>query len=167
MKKIQFIEAYNLGSAQAIVRSFSPHNALPQVTTHFHNDERGTPNDIWQSWYYFAHGNRGMIGWVEKAGSRGLQPRPWLAEYRDTLRELGAGKAPSWSGRGGCTTAWPSTTLTLRSRSRGAWTSNRTARRGSTGTGSDHRLGTSHCVRQGLGRSADRRRPPIQLRPLR
>ena len=65
MKKIQFIEAYNLGSAQAIIRSFSPHNALPQVTTHFHSHERGTANDIWQSWYYFAHGNRGMIGWVE------------------------------------------------------------------------------------------------------
>jgi hypothetical protein len=48
-KKIQFIEAYNLGSSQAIIRSFNPANAMPQVTTHFHSDERGTANDIWQT----------------------------------------------------------------------------------------------------------------------
>ena len=78
-KKIQFIEAYNLGSAQAIIRSFSPQNALPQVTTHFHSPQCGIANDIWQSWYYFAHGNRGMIGWVE-GWFDGNKPRPWLAE---------------------------------------------------------------------------------------
>src|SRR5579883_1027317 len=56
-KAIQFIEAYDLGSAQAILRSFNPGNAWAQVSTHFHNDRLGTENDIWQSWYYFAHGN--------------------------------------------------------------------------------------------------------------
>lgn len=30
MQKVQFIEAYNIGSSQAIVRSFSPQNAVPQ-----------------------------------------------------------------------------------------------------------------------------------------
>lgn len=97
MKKIQFIEAYDLGSAQAIVRSLSPQNALPQVTTHFHSDKRGTGNDVWQSWYYFAHGNRGMIGWVE-GWFEGNRPRPWLAEYRPTLKELGGVHGPKMAG---------------------------------------------------------------------
>lgn len=88
MKKIQFIEAYNLGSSQAVIRSFNPQNALPQVTTHFHNDGRGTVNDIWQTWYYFAHGNRGMIGWVERWFD-GNRPRKWLEEYKDTNLEVG------------------------------------------------------------------------------
>ena len=40
-KAIQFIEAYDLGSAQEILRSFNPGNAWAQVTTHFHNDKLG------------------------------------------------------------------------------------------------------------------------------
>jgi len=88
MKKIQFIESYNLGSSQAVMRSFNPQNALPQVTTHFHKDSRGTVNDIWQTWYYFAHGNRGMIGWVE-GWFDGKKPRKWLDEYKATNLEVG------------------------------------------------------------------------------
>ena len=83
MKKVQFIESYNIGSSQAIIRSFNPENSLPQVTTHFHKDSRGTVNDIWQIWYYLAHGNRGMIGWVEKWFD-GKTPRPWLEEIKAT-----------------------------------------------------------------------------------
>jgi hypothetical protein len=97
MKKLQFIEAYNLGSSQAIIRSLNPHNALPQVTTHFHSPERGTANDVWQSWYYFAHGNRGVIGWVE-GWFDGNRPRPWLDEYRPTLKELGGVQGPKLVG---------------------------------------------------------------------
>src|SRR5665213_2405889 len=62
MRKVQFIESYNIGSSQAIIRSFNPHNAIPAVTTHFH---RSADDDIWQTWYYLAHGNRGFIGWVD------------------------------------------------------------------------------------------------------
>ena len=87
MKKVQFIEAYNLGSSQAVIRSFNPKNSMPQVTTHFHSDERGTVNDIWQMWYYLAHGNRGMIGWVEKWFD-GKTPRPWLDELKATNLEM-------------------------------------------------------------------------------
>jgi hypothetical protein len=97
LKKIQFIEAYNLGSAQAIIRSLSPQNALPQVTTHFHSPQRGLANDIWQSWYYFAHGNRGMIGWVE-GWFDGKKPRPWLDGYKSTLKELGSIQGPKMVG---------------------------------------------------------------------
>ncbi len=63
MRKVQFLESYNIGGSQAIIRSFNPHNAIPAVTSHFH---RPSPDTIWQTWYYLAHGNRGFIGWVEK-----------------------------------------------------------------------------------------------------
>ena len=96
-RKIQFIEAYNIGSSQAVIRSFNPHNAMPQVTTHFHSDQRGTANDIWQAWYYFAHGNRGMIGWVD-GWFDGKTPRPWLKEFSPTLKELGGVQGPKLVG---------------------------------------------------------------------
>ena len=89
MKRIQFIESYNIGSSTAIIRSFNPQNAMPIVTTHFHNDQRGVANDIWQTWYYLAHGNRGMIGWVEKWFDENKKPRPWLEGYKATNKEVG------------------------------------------------------------------------------
>lgn len=89
MKKIQFLESYNIGSSTEIIRSFNPQNAMPIVTTHFHNDKRGTANDIWQTWYYLAHGNRGMIGWVEGWFEKDGKPRPWLEEYKATNHEVG------------------------------------------------------------------------------
>jgi hypothetical protein len=102
-KKVQFIEAYDLGSAQEILRSFDRGNALPRVTTHFHDDRRGTGNDVWLAWHYFAHGNRGMIGWVDEswfeAPAKGeARPRPWLDRFRSTLRELGTVQGPKMVG---------------------------------------------------------------------
>jgi hypothetical protein len=73
MRKVQFIESYNLGSSQAIIRSFNPHNALPAVTSLFH---KSADDDIWQTWYYLAHGNRGHIAWVDKWFD-GATPQPW------------------------------------------------------------------------------------------
>jgi len=96
-KKIQFIEAYNLASSQEIIRSFNPQNAMPQVTTHFHSDKRGTANDVWQTWYYFAHGNRGMIGWVQ-GWFDGKTPRPWLRQYAPTMKEVGRVQGPKLVG---------------------------------------------------------------------
>jgi hypothetical protein len=147
IKKIQFIEAYNLGSSQAIIRSFNPQNALPQVTTHFHTDQRGTRNDIWQSWYYFAHGNRGMIGWVENWFD-GKTPRPWLAEYRETLQELGTRQGPKLAGarwsHDGVALYYSHPSIQVSwcldiEPHRKTWVNRK---------GSDHRLGTSHGVRQ-------------------
>ncbi|WAC19718.1 beta-galactosidase trimerization domain-containing protein [Luteolibacter sp. SL250] len=89
MRKMQFIESYNIGSSQAIIRSFNPRNSLPTVTTHFHRD---TADTIWQAWYYLAHGNRGHIGWVEKWFD-GKTPEPWHAEvapsYLEAERKIG------------------------------------------------------------------------------
>ena len=83
MRKVQFIEAYNVGSSQAIIRSFNPHGAIPAVTTHFH---RSADDDIWQTWYNLAHGNRGFIGWVE-GWFDGERPKPWHDQVAPTYLE--------------------------------------------------------------------------------
>jgi len=98
MKRIQFLESYNIGSATEIIRSFNPQNAMPIVTTHFHNDKRGTANDIWQTWFYLAHGNRGMIGWVQGWFDKDKKPRPWLDEYKATNKEVGGVQGPKMVG---------------------------------------------------------------------
>jgi hypothetical protein len=146
MKKIQFIEAYDLGSAQAIVRSLSPANALPQVTTHFHSPQRGTANDIWQSWYFFAHGNRGMVGWVE-GWFDGNRPRPWLDAYRPTLKELGEVQGPKLVGarwiHDGVAIYYSHPSIQV------SWCLDIQPHRATwVNRGSDDRLGTSHVVRK-------------------
>lgn len=94
MRKVQFIEAYNLGSSQAIIRSFNPRNALPSVTTLFHKSVEDT---IWQTGYYLAHGNRGHIGWVE-GWFDGTTPKPWHAEVAPTFQEAGKKIGPLMAG---------------------------------------------------------------------
>jgi hypothetical protein len=146
-KKTQFVEAYDLGSAQEILRSFNPGNAWPQVTTHFHNDKIGTANDIWQSWYYFAHGNRGMIAWVDKSWFEGPRPRPWLERYKATLKELGAVQGPKLAGarwiHDGVAIYYSHPSIQV------SWCLD-IEPHGKTwvNRGDDHRLGTSHNVRK-------------------
>ncbi len=94
VRKVQFIESYNLGSSQAIIRSFNPRNALPAVTTHFHKD---VADSIWQTWYYLAHGNRGFIGWVEKWFD-GKTPKPWHAAVAPAFLEAGKKIGPLMTG---------------------------------------------------------------------
>jgi len=94
MRKVQFIEAYNIGSSQAIIRSFNPRNAIPTVTSHFHHS---VDDDIWQTWYYLAHGNRGMIGWVEKWFD-GNTPKPWHDQVAPTYLEADHKIGPLISG---------------------------------------------------------------------
>jgi hypothetical protein len=94
MRKLQYIEAYNIGSSQAIIRSFNPGNAIPAVTSHFH---QSADDDIWQVWYYLAHGNRGHIGWVENWFD-GEKPRPWHEIVAPHYREAGAKIGPLLGG---------------------------------------------------------------------
>ncbi|PCJ56718.1 MAG: hypothetical protein COA79_18105 [Planctomycetota bacterium] len=74
MRKIQFIEAYNLGSSQAVIRSFNPRNALPAITTIF---AKNVDDTIWQNWYYMSHGNRGFAAWIVPTQSE-EKPYGWF-----------------------------------------------------------------------------------------
>lgn len=94
MRKVQFIESYNIGGSQAIIRSFNPKNAIPAVTSHFHRESADT---IWQTWYYLAHGNRGFIGWVEKWFD-GTTPKAWHKETAPHFLEAGKKIGPLMSG---------------------------------------------------------------------
>jgi hypothetical protein len=87
LKKVQFIEPYDRGSAPEIVRSLKA-PGVPQVETHFHDDKLGPGRDAWFAWHGFAHGDRGLIGWVE-GWFEGGKPRPWLDRFAPTLREIG------------------------------------------------------------------------------
>ena len=85
MRKMQFLEAYDMAGAQALTRSFNPSNALPSVTTYFHRPDN--PADAaWQVWYYLAQGNRGHIAWVENWFD-GKTPKPWLRDIAPTYKE--------------------------------------------------------------------------------
>lgn len=145
-KKVQFIESYDIGSSFEVIRSLGPSNALPMVTTHFHDDKRGVPNDVWQAWYYFAHGSRGMIGWVD-GWFDGQTPRPWLEGFRATLKELSDVQGPKLAGakrlHDGVAIYYshPSIQVSwcLDAEPHGATWVNRN---------NDHRLGTSHNVRK-------------------
>jgi hypothetical protein len=98
MRKIQYLEAYNVGNSQSIIRSFNPHNAMAIVTTFFYADKRGGIADAaWQAWYYLAQGNRGHIAWVE-GWFDGKTPRPWLKEIAPTYLECGQKIGPLLSG---------------------------------------------------------------------
>jgi hypothetical protein len=105
MRKVQFLESYNAGGSQAIIRSFNPHNAMPLVTTHFH---QAVADTVWQTWYYLAQGNRGFIGWVEKwFAGKPAEPtveairkvaQPWQAQVAPTFLEADNKIGPLMSG---------------------------------------------------------------------
>ena len=143
MRKIQYIEAYNLGSSQSIIRSFNPHHAIPAVTSHFH---QSVEDDIWQVWYYLAHGNRGHIGWVEN-WFEGQTPRPWLEAVAPHFREAGQKIGPLLQGAewvdDGIALYYSHPSIQL------GWIMDAEAH-GKTwiNRDGDHRLGASHLVRQ-------------------
>jgi len=143
MRKVQFIESYNIGGSQAVIRSFNPRNALPTVTTHFHKNARDT---IWQVWYYLAHGNRGFIGWVE-GWFDGKQPKPWHAQVGPHYRQAAEQIGPLMSGaewiHDGVAVYYSHPSIQL------SWILDAEAH-GSTwvNRNDDHRLGSAHLVRQ-------------------
>ncbi len=143
MRKIQYIEAYNLGSSQAIIRSFNPHNAVPAVTSHFHQKAE---DDIWQTWYYLAHGNRGHIGWVEN-WFEGQTPKGWQEQVAPHYLEAGKKIGPllrdaEWK-HDGVALYYSHASIQL------GWILDAQAH-GKTWVNrdGDHRLGASHHVRQ-------------------
>ncbi len=143
MRKVQFIESYNIGGSQAVIRSFNPRNALPTVTTHFH---KSVPDTVWQTWYYLAHGNRGFIGWVD-GWFDGQQPKPWIAQVAPTYLEANEKIGPLTSGaewiHDGVAIYYSHPSIQL------GWILDAEAH-GSTwvNRNDDHRLGAAHLVRQ-------------------
>jgi hypothetical protein len=142
MRKVQFIEAYNLGSSQAIVRSFNPHNAIPTVTTHFH---KSVDDTVWQVWYYLAHGNRGFIGWVD-GWFDGAKPKSWhdavASTYLEADRKIGPLLAGAEWGHDGVAIYYSHPSIQL------GWILDAEAHRGTwINRNGDERLGASHLVR--------------------
>jgi hypothetical protein len=85
---VQFMEAYDIGASNEILRSFFG-QSKPHVQTYF---SAYHPNsDKWFLWYYFVHGNRGMICWPERDGKpwfEGGNARPEIAAMAETYEEL-------------------------------------------------------------------------------
>lgn len=92
---IQWIEAYDVGATNEILRSFLG-QARPHVQTFFAT--LNTPADKWFLWYYFAHGNRGVICWPASGGklwfsNDGILPQiralaPTFAELQGDIGKL-------------------------------------------------------------------------------
>lgn len=97
MRKVEYIEAYNMAGVQAIIRSFNPKNSMPTVTTFFYNDKAGMDDAEWQVWYYLAQGNRGHIAWVE-GWFDGKEPKAWLKKIAPTYTEASQKIGPLLSG---------------------------------------------------------------------
>ena len=84
-KKVQFLEAYDIGSSMEIVRSFNRDNRIATVKTGF-----GLPNGrkiIWENWHYLAHGDRGLIYWAPKWFTDEV-PEKTIKAYGNEIQEL-------------------------------------------------------------------------------
>lgn len=63
MRKVQFLEAYDLGAAAELARSLNPGRAIPLVKTAFGSPLN--PKNMWFYWHHLIHGDRGLISWAE------------------------------------------------------------------------------------------------------
>jgi hypothetical protein len=143
MRKVQYVEAYNLGSSQSIIRSFNPHNAIPAVTSYFHTS---VDDAVWQVWYYLAQGNRGHIGWVEKWFNADKTPKDWIKTCAPTYLEAGQKIGPLLSGaewrHDGVAIYYSHASIQL------GWIMDAQAfRKTWVNRNNDHKLGAAHLVR--------------------
>jgi hypothetical protein len=61
-KAVQWMEAYDIGASNEILRSFWDQKR-PRVQTFF--SSKNARRDAWFLWYYLCHGNRGVICWPD------------------------------------------------------------------------------------------------------
>ena len=161
MRKIQYIEAYDLGGSQALIRSFNPNHAVPAVTSMFH---QSAADDIWQVWHGLAHGNRGHIGWVENWFD-GQTPRAWHEQTAPHYKEAAAKIGPllqgaTWQHDGRRPVLQPRLRSTGMDTGRaGAWQNVDEPRRRSS-------PGRVASGATGVGKHAARQRPAIQSSQL-
>ena len=87
---LQWIEAYDIGGTNEILRSFwSGPQPRPRVQTFFSTGD--ARQDAWFLWYYLLHGNRGVIAWPDRDGHGWFENgrlAPYLEENRATFREV-------------------------------------------------------------------------------
>lgn len=87
-RAVQWMEAYDLGGTNEILRSFWDRRK-PHVQTYFSSFK--PPVDKWFLWYYFVHGNRGVICWPARGRTpwfQGSSVRPEIRALAPTYREL-------------------------------------------------------------------------------
>jgi hypothetical protein len=91
-RKVQWLEPYNIGGSLSVFRSFNPKNAMPAVTTYFFNKKAGpkagAADGVWQAWFHLAHGNRGMIGWVEGWFDKKGNPAEWHKDLAPSYKAI-------------------------------------------------------------------------------
>ena len=81
---VQWMEAYDIGGTNEILRSFWG-QARPHLQTFFTSGD--AERDRWFLWYYFVHGNRGVVGWPE-GWFAGDEPQEVIRQLAPTLGEL-------------------------------------------------------------------------------
>ena len=85
---VQWMEAYDIGASNEILRSLFG-QSKPHVQTYFSNYDPAS--DKWFLWYYFVHGNRGVICWPDRDGKawfEGGKVQPEIQAMADTYGEL-------------------------------------------------------------------------------
>jgi hypothetical protein len=78
-RKIQFLEAYDIGGSMEIGRSLFPGNLVPTVRTGF--GDPAAKEGVWFNWYYMVHGDRGVIAWAAN----------WFTDKMPAARVKGVG----------------------------------------------------------------------------
>ncbi|MCM8540374.1 MAG: beta-galactosidase trimerization domain-containing protein, partial [Lentisphaeraceae bacterium] len=84
-KKVQFLEAYDIGSSMEIVRSFNRDKRIATVKTAFGTP--GSDNILWENWHYLAHGDRGVIYWAAKWFTEKV-PEETIKRYGKDIQEI-------------------------------------------------------------------------------
>jgi hypothetical protein len=82
-RAIQWIEAYDIGGTNEILRSFWDQRSPRMQTFFYSKDPR---RDAWFLWYYLAHGNRGVICWPDgwfKDGKAADHLTPLAATFKE------------------------------------------------------------------------------------
>ncbi|MCW8130460.1 MAG: beta-galactosidase trimerization domain-containing protein [Planctomycetota bacterium] len=83
-KAAQWMEAYDIGSNNEILRSFW-NQKHAHVQTYF--SSKDAKKDAWFLWYYLVHGNRGVIAWPDGWFNNG-EVAPYIKANAETYKEV-------------------------------------------------------------------------------
>lgn len=83
-KAVQWVEAYDIGGTNEILRSFWD-QGRPRVQTFF--SSKDPKRDSWFLWYYLSHGARGVICWPDGWFSEG-KAADYIAANAETYKEV-------------------------------------------------------------------------------